>query len=79
MTKKAGFTKHIRIYDKRRKISQKISAIPICRLEWASQDPQLFPGLAHALRSEQFNDFIMYLQIFPLIFTLNFDCKRPGS
>ena len=36
----------IRIYDKRRKISQKVSAIPICRLEWGSQDPPLFPGLA---------------------------------
>jgi hypothetical protein len=37
--------KSIRIYDKKRRISQKVSAIPICRLEWDSQDPPLFPGL----------------------------------
>ena len=30
---------------KLREISQKVSAIQICYLEWDSQDPPLFPGL----------------------------------
>jgi hypothetical protein len=34
-----GFT------TKYRKISEKVSAVPICRLEWDSKDPPLFPGL----------------------------------
>ena len=42
---KSVIRESIRIYDKRCKISQKVSAIPICRLEWGSQDPPLFPGL----------------------------------
>ena len=37
------------IYVKRLKISQKVSTIPICRLEWGSQDPPLFTGLLQAV------------------------------
>ena len=59
----------IRIYVKNRKISQKVSAIPICRLEWGSQDPPLFPGLlssvtAHASRSDQFAVLIHYTLLY---------------
>ena len=41
----ALFLTSIVIYDKISKISQKVSVIPICCLEWDSQDPPLFPGL----------------------------------